>query len=154
MENKEILNEEERGGERPQEWQEALAGLKRELEAMVEEKLSLMTMTEEERADYDARSRESALNERERAIQRRELKAEALEQLARRGLPAELADTLGYDSAEALGAAIDAMDKAFRQAVQQAVRKRLSGSAPAAGAPVRAEDEMDDDAYYRAQAMG
>lgn len=153
MENKEYLNEEARQ-DTPQALEEALAEMKRQLEALVEEKLSLMTMTDEERADYDARSRESALNERERAIQRRELRAEALEQLTRRGLPAELADTLGYDSPEALTAAIDAMDKAFRLAVQQAVRKRLSGSVPAAGAPGRAEDEMDDDAYYRAHAMG
>ena len=49
---------------------------------------------------FEEGTRESDLDERERKILRRELKADTLEKLAENGMPAGLADLVSYDSAE------------------------------------------------------
>lgn len=141
---------------------EALAGLKAELEAALEEKLRRMLeeadrlsrMTDAERAAYAASQREGELAERERRIAQRELRAEALEELARRGLPKALADAVANETPEGMRASLDAVERAFRQAVQAAVEARLRGETPAAGASAQGGDAdlMDDETYYRMNA--
>lgn len=142
---------------------EGVDALRAELEAALEEKFRQMLeeaarlsgMTAEERAEYDAARREDDLAEREKRIARRELRADALEELEKRGLPKALADAVGYDSREGMIASIDAVEKAFRQAVQAAVDERLRGVSPAAGASAQGGgDEMDDETYYRMAGMG
>ena len=137
---------------------EGVDALRAELEAALEAKFSQMLdeaarlsrMTDAERAEYDAARREDDLAEREKRIARRELRADALEELERPGLPKALADAVGYDSRERMIASIDAVEKAFRQAVQAAVDERLRGVSPAAGASAQGGgDEMDDETYYR-----
>jgi len=74
--------------------------------------------------------REAALEGREAALVRRELRAEALSQLSQRGLPVELADCLRYDDPLAAETSLAQVEKAFRAQVDRAVEKRLRGSAP------------------------
>lgn len=108
-------------------------------------------MTAEERTGYELSRREAQLAEREKLLLRRELKAMALEKLAQRGLPADLAEALNYESEQACLNGLDKLESAFRAAVQQAVDERLRGEAPAAaGANHRMDTEnMSDADYYR-----
>ena len=78
-------------------------------------------------------SAEQRLVEREAAVQRRELRAQALETLAQRGLPRELAGVLSYESAEACNESIANAEKAFRAAVKRGVDERMKGVPPKSG---------------------
>lgn len=94
----------------------------------------LATMTAEQRAAHEREQREKSLAEREATITRRELRAEALETLTEKGLPAKLAEVLDYADADKCSASIEAVEAAFREAVEQGVSARLRGSAPKAAA--------------------
>lgn len=94
----------------------------------------LASMSAEQRAQAEREKREAELSKREAEITRRELHAQALETLAQRGLPRELAKALNYADADACGTSIDAVEKAFRSAVQKGVEERLRGNAPRTGA--------------------
>ena len=94
---------------------EALAGeIDRRVREALERALSEHALPPESGSD----SREAALNERERKIAERETRASAQEQLAERGLPRELAGALPCGDAAALEGALDALEAAFRSAVQ------------------------------------
>lgn len=93
----------------------------------------LAQMTADERARHDAQERESALARREADVSRRELRAQALETLAGKGLPHELADVLNYASADECNASIAIVEKAFRVAVQKGVDARMQGDPPKSG---------------------
>ena len=142
---------------------EAMEGLRAELEAALEEKLQRMLdeaaraagMSPQARAEYESGRREDELNRRLQQIERRELRADALEALEARGLPKALADAVGYESREAMLASVDAVERAFRQAVQTAVEERLRGVSPAAGASAQGDGgELDDESYYRMVGAG
>ena len=96
-------------------------------------------MSETERREHDARAareREDALRSREAEIARRELRAEAVDMLAARGLPRELEQVLNYSDSEGCILSIDALEKAFRSAVQKGVDERINqsrGSLPRSG---------------------
>lgn len=132
-----------------------MADLRQELEMqlhqMVEEAVKLSQMSESERTAYTARRREDDLTAREKRLAARELRADALDLLAQRGLPRELADAIGYESRETMLASIDGVERVFRQAVQAGVEERMRGVLPVTGAPVQGGDtaQMDDEAYYR-----
>lgn len=96
----------------------------------------LASMTQEQRIQHEReqneqamRERENALTAREAEIARRELRAEAIETLASKGLPKGLESILNYSSAEACNQSIAAVEKAFRDAVKAEVDKQLAGSA-------------------------
>lgn len=95
-------------------------------------------------------NREDAFDERERQLRMRELRAETLETLAKKKLPAELADAIAYTDEETCRAGLAATERAFRSAVQKAVDERLRGRAPGAGKAMD-PDMMDDCGYYRAK---
>lgn len=97
----------------------------------------LAKMNAEQKAEYEKEKRDKELADREANITRRELAATAKEQLAEKGLPLSLADVLNYESAEACAASIDAVGKAFQEAVEKAVQERLTGGKP----PKRADDK-------------
>lgn len=97
----------------------------------------LAKMNAEQKAEYEKEKREKELADREASITKRELAATAKEQLAEKGLPLSLADVLNYSSAEACAASIDAVGKAFQEAVEKAVEDRLSGGKP----PKKADDK-------------
>lgn len=112
------------------EWNDKLTAAKTEAER-------LATMTAEEKAQHERqqqeeaqKQRESDLEKREAAIQLRELRAEAYETLASKGLPKALAECLSYASADACKASIEAVEKAYRQAVQEGVEERLKSKTP------------------------
>lgn len=94
----------------------------------------LAKMTAEQKAEHDAKQREEKIVAREKAVTLRELKAEAYATLAEKALPKELADVLDYTDAEKCKASIDAMEKAFRAAVQIGIEERMKGATPKKGA--------------------
>ena len=93
----------------------------------------LAGMSAEQRLEHERQERERTLAEREAAVQRRELRAQALETLAQRGLPRELAGVLSYESAEACNESIANAEKAFRAAVKRGVDERMKGVPPKSG---------------------
>ena len=54
----------------------------------------------------------------------------AKSQLSDKGLPVELAEVLPYTDADTTNAALAAVEKVFRQAVEKGVTERLKGNAP------------------------
>lgn len=102
--------------------------------ALTDDKLSetekLAKMNKEEKTEYMQKKREKELSDREKAITRKELMAEAKNILAEKNLPAGLAAVLDYASADTCNSSIVAVEKAFKQAVEAAVKERLKGSAP------------------------
>lgn len=129
---------------------EALAGeIDRRVRDALERALSEHALPPESGSD----SREAALDERERKIAERETRASAQEQLAERGLPRELAGALPCGDAAALEGALDALEGAFRSAVQAEVDKRLRGRMPSGAGAVRPDpDSLTDAEYYRLSA--
>lgn len=111
----------------------------------------LAKMSAEQRAQHEREQHERELQEREANITRRELRAQALEQLSERGLPSGLADVLNYTDAEQCSASMAAVEASFRAAVQQGVESRLKGTPPKAAQGQAAPDtsKMSDDEYYR-----
>ncbi len=92
----------------------------------------LAQMTAEQRAEHRMAEREAALSEREDTLKRSELRAGAVQLLLQKGLPAGLADALSYADAQSASAAIDTLEQAFRDALQQGIEERMKGMAPAA----------------------
>lgn len=91
----------------------------------------LAKMNAEQKAEYERKKQEEELKQREAEITRRELRATALETLAEKGMPKELADILNYTDADSTNKSIEAVEKAFRAAVEAGVNERLKGG----GAP-------------------
>lgn len=103
----------------------------------------LAKMNAEQKAEYEKEKREKELADREASITRRELAATAKERLAEKGLPLSLADVLNYENAEVCAASIDAVGKAFQEAVEKAVQERLVGGKPPKKAYDKAAYTMD-----------
>jgi len=99
----------------------------------IEEAKKTAKMTAEQKADYERKQTEAELARREAEITRRELRADAVEKLAEKNLPTSLADTLDYSDAETCAKSIQAVETAFRQAVEAAVNDRLRGESPKTG---------------------
>ena len=109
-----------------------LAGLRKEFEeraAQVRaETERLASMSEPERLDYAAeaaRQREEQLARREAELNRRELRAWAVDALQARGLPRELETLVNCADMESCAAGVDALEKVFREAVQRGVDERI-----------------------------
>ena len=133
--------------------QEAVEQARGEWERMQMENSRMAAMSAEERAGYEMSRREAELNEREKQLVRREVKAMAIDLLTGRGLPRELADALNCESEAECLKSIDRIEHAFRQAVQKTVDERLRGEVPAAGMNRRVDAEsMTDAEYYRMMA--
>ena len=106
------------------------------------EKLS--KMTKDERQEYLQKQANQKLLDREAAITKRELKAEAKNTLTEKGLPIELADVLVYSDADACSTSIDAVEKAFQKAVQAGVEERIKGGKTTKAAPEGAGTETGE----------
>ena len=107
-----------------------LPGLLQQAQAEAEK---LAKMTAEQKAQHAQAQKEQALAEREQALTRKELKAEARDTLAEKGLPVSLAELLPCEDADSCKKGLEALEKAFRQAVSDAVDARLRQSPPKAG---------------------
>ena len=82
---------------------------------------------------FEEGTRESDLDERERKILRRELKADTLEKLAENGMPAGLADLVSYDSAEECEKSLQTVAAVFNRAVNEAVKSKARQTTPRDG---------------------
>lgn len=95
---------------------------------------------------------EAALNARERQLAERELRGEAKTLLQQRGLPEVFAAHIDVTSREQMTAGVEAVEQAFRGAVEERVALQLRGQAPKAAAPVPepvSEESLTDAEYYR-----
>ena len=103
-------------------------------QAITDDKLSeaekLAKMSKEEKTQYLQQKKEKELSEREAAITRKELMAEAKNTLAEKKLPVELSEVLNYTDADACSKSIATVEKAFQKAVEDAVKERLKGGEP------------------------
>lgn len=103
-------------------------------QALADDKLSeaekLAKMTKEEKAQYMQQKREKELTDREAAITRKELMAEAKNTLASDGLPQELAEVLNYSDADTCKKSMEKVKKVFQRAVETAVEEKLKGGKP------------------------
>ena len=90
----------------------------------------LAKMKADEKAKYQEEKRLKELEQREKDITTRELKATAYETLAEKNLPKELVNILNYESAETCNSSIEAVEKAFQSAVEKAVNEKLRGGNP------------------------
>lgn len=119
--------------------QEELEAQRSKLEVLFNDKATeaekLARMTKEEKAQYMQQKQEKDLKERETAITRRELMAEAKNMLAEKNIPAELSEVLNYTDADSCSKSIEAIEKAFQKAVEQGVQERLKGGTPIKKAP-------------------
>ena len=125
--------------------QKALGTAKEKWTALMDDKLSeadkLAKMNKEEKAEYLRQKQEKELKDREAAITRRELMAEAKNTLAEKKLPVGLAEVLNYADADSCNKSMAAVEKAFQEAVQAAVEEKLKGGEPLKKAP--SEDGKD-----------
>ncbi len=113
------------------------------LEDQRTEAQKLENMSEKEKKEYQERKRAKELDDREAAITRRELTAQAKVQLADKGIPTELAEILNLTDADACKQSIDTVEKAFQFAVEKAVEERIKGKEPPKKAPENSAITMD-----------
>ncbi len=99
----------------------------------VSEAQKLAKMNAEQKAQYEREQAEAKLAQREADITRRELMAASKDTLLSKGLPVSLAECLTYTDADACNASIEAVSKAFEQAVEKVVNDRLRQAPPKAG---------------------
>ncbi|EOL45812.1 DUF4355 domain-containing protein [Enterococcus caccae] len=99
------------------------------IEAAKSEAEKMANMTAEQQAEAKRQKDSEELASREADITRRELRAQSLEQLAEKELPKELVDVVVLTDAESCSKSIEAVEKAFRSAVEAGVNKRLAASA-------------------------
>lgn len=103
-------------------------------QALADDKLSeaekLAKMTKEEKVQYMQQKREKELTDREAAITRKELMAEAKNTLASDGLPQELAEVLNYSDADTCKKSMEKVKEVFQRAVETAVEEKLKGGKP------------------------
>lgn len=115
------------------------------IKAAATEAEKLARMNAEERARHDAEARDGELRAREAELTKRELRAEAINTLAEKGIPRELADILPYTDADTTNAALTAVEKAFRAAVEKGVTDRLKGEPPKANTQKPQGDTVQDE---------
>lgn len=133
--------------------QKALGTAKDKWSALMDDKLSeaekLSKMNKEEKAEYLRQKQERDIQDREAAITRRELMAEAKNTLAEKKLPVSLAEVLNYADADTCNKSITAVEKAFQEAVQAAVEEKLKGGKP----PKKATSQEDADLAKQVEAL-
>lgn len=119
-----------------------------EVERQMSEMAQRLTRQIEAGAQAENARREE-LNTREAELRRREMAALAREELEKRGLPTALAEALPFQEKEKLAQGMDALEEAFRAAVQQGVEERLLTGAPKKAA-LKPLSELSDEEYYAA----
>ena len=140
----EILSNKDYQAEFDRRVQKALETQRSKLEVLFDEKATeaekLAKMTERKR-QYLQQKKEKEMADREAAITKRELAAEAKNTLAEKKLPVSLAEVLNYSDADACKQSIEAVEKAFKEAVEASVEVRLKGDKPLKKAP--SQDDTD-----------
>lgn len=90
----------------------------------------LAAMSEEKKAEYLRGQLEKSLAEREAAVAKRELMADAVDRLSAAGLPRQLAECLNYSGREECAESLITVGKAFEEALTAAVTERFRGRTP------------------------
>ena len=121
-----------------------------EQEAKENEAKKLSKMNADEKQKYRLDQREQELADREKAIARKELTAEAKAMLSERDLPVELVNVVDLTSAETVSESVAVLQKSWEQAVQKGVQEKLKGKAPINHAPT-VNDELTVEEF---RAMG
>lgn len=121
-----------------------------EQEAKENEAKKLSKMNADEKQKYQLDQREQELANREKAIARKELTAEAKAMLSERDLPVELVNVVDLTSAETVSQSVAVLQKSWEQAVQKGVQEKLKGKAPINHAPT-VNDELTVEEF---RAMG
>ena len=105
-------------------------------------------MTKDEQKTYMQNKRDKELSDREAAVTRSELMAEAKNSLSDEGLPVELAEVLSYTDADACKKSMETVKKAFQTAVEKAVDEKLKGGKPPKKAPeTNTQDALEKQVY-------
>lgn len=132
----------------------AVTNAQEKWQALTDDKLSeaekLAKMTKEEKAQYMQQKKEKELSEREAAITRKELMAEARNTFAGDGLPQELAEVLNYTDADTCKKSMETVKKAFQRAVEAAVEEKLKGGKPPKKATETDEQKAQQQKVYNA----
>lgn len=132
----------------------AVTNAQEKWQALTDDKLSeaekLAKMTKEEKAQYMQQKKEKELSEREAAITRKELMAEARNTLAGDDLPQELAEVLNYTDADACKKSMETVKAAFQKAVEAAVEEKLKGGKPPKKATETDEQKNQQQKVYNA----
>lgn len=111
---------------------ERLARQQKKHEAELQEAAQVAKMTAAQKAEHDAKKREDDLVQREKLIAEKELRYTALGILEESSLPASLVDCLNLSSADSCNASIEALKKAWPEAVKAAVNDALRSNKPPA----------------------
>ena len=114
-----------------------------EQEAKENEAKKLAKMNADEKQKYQLDQREQELADREKAIARKELTAEAKTMLSERGLPVELVSVVDLSNAEAVTESVASIQKTWENAVQKGVSDRMKGSAPIKTAPTNQQEVVE-----------
>ena len=114
-----------------------------EQEAKENEAKKLAKMNADEKQKYQLDQREQELADREKAIARKELTAEAKTMLSERGLPVELVAVVDLSNAEAVTESVASIQKTWEDAVQKGVSDRMKGSAPIKTAPTNQQEVVE-----------
>ena len=114
-----------------------------EQEAKENEAKKLAKMNSDEKQKYQLDQREQELADREQAIARKELTAEAKAMLSERGLPVELVAVVDLSNAEAVTESVASIQKTWEDAVQKGVSDRMKGSAPIKTAPTNQQEATE-----------
>ena len=121
-------------------------------QALTDDKLSeaekLAKMTKEEKEQYQRQKKEKELSDREAAITRKELMAEAKNTLASDGLPQELAEVLNYTDADSCKKSMEKVKTVFQKAVETAVEEKLKGGKPPKKAPETDPQKTQEQQVY------
>lgn len=117
----------------------AVSNAQKKWQLLTDDKVSeaekLAKMTAAEKQQYLEQKHQKELDDREAAINKRELMATAKNTLADKGLPQDLAEILVYTDADACNKSISKVEEAFNAAVEAAVQERLKGGDPMKKAP-------------------
>ncbi len=135
MDEKEIINEEQKSEETEETFTKAqLDELMEKERKGWEEKLKeaekLSKMDSQQKATYELQREREALSEREVAVSKRELMADAAEKLSAYKLPKSLIKCVNFSSEEECEQSIEGLKSAFSEAVSKAVNDRVKGNAP------------------------
>ena len=132
----------------------AVTNAQEKWQALADDKLSeaekLAKMTKDEQKTYMQNKRDKELSDREAAVTRSELMAEAKNNLSDEGLPVELAEVLNYTDADACKKSMETVKKAFQTAVEKAVDEKLKGGKPPKKAPETNTQEALEKQVYNA----
>lgn len=113
-------------------WEKKAADEKAEAERVAK-------MTAEEKAKHEQEKREREFAEREAELSRKERTATARDLLAEKGAPAALIGAVDVSSDEAVTNSVEAVVKAFNEAVSAEVAKKLAGAPPKSGNSAKAD---------------